>query len=67
MAYAQLGDKAKARLWLAQAANSGFPCYPWYRDDPLLDPLRGDPEFERFMADLKQKWEFAKAKYTPKP
>ncbi len=40
--YAQLGDKPKARLWLALAAQTGFPCYPWYERDPLLQPLRGD-------------------------
>jgi hypothetical protein len=63
VAYAQLGDPAKARLWLVRAAEDGFPCYPWYRNDPLLQPLRSDPEFLRFMADLKRSWEAAKARY----
>ncbi len=62
-AYAQLGEMAKARLWLARAAQTGFPCYPWYRVDPLLQPLRGDPEFQRFMADLKKSWDVAKDLY----
>jgi eukaryotic-like serine/threonine-protein kinase len=65
VAYAQLGDRAKARLWLARAANTGFPCYPWYDRDPLLKPLRGDPEFQRFMEGLKLDWEAAKKKYAP--
>jgi TolB-like protein len=62
-AYAQLGAKAKARLWLARAFETGFPCYPWYERDPLLQPLRGDAEFQRFMADLKKLWEAAKKRY----
>jgi eukaryotic-like serine/threonine-protein kinase len=61
-AYAQLGDLPKARLWLARAAEDGFPCYPWYRDDPLLLPLQGDREFQRFMADLKREWEATKVR-----
>ncbi|MGH9841379.1 MAG: TPR end-of-group domain-containing protein, partial [Blastocatellia bacterium] len=65
-AYAQLGDKAKARLWLARAVETGFPCYPWYERDTLLKPLRDDPEFKQFMAELKKSWEAAKVKYAPK-
>jgi Tfp pilus assembly protein PilF len=42
-AYAQLGDRPASLRWLAQAATTGFPCYPWYESDPLLDPLREDP------------------------
>jgi hypothetical protein len=63
VAYAQLGDKAKARQWLARATATGFPCYPWFQRDPLLHPLRGDPEFERMLQELKKSSEAAKAKY----
>jgi len=61
--YAQLGDKVKARLWLARAIATGFPCYPWFQRDQLLQPLQGDEEYERMLADLKKSWESAKAKY----
>ena len=63
VAYAQLGDKAKARQWLARAIATGFPCYPWFQRDPLLQPLRGDVEFERMLGELKKSSEAAKAKY----
>ena len=63
VAYAQLGDKVKARLWLARAIATGFPCYPWFQRDPLLQPLRGDEEYGRMLAELKKSWESAKAKY----
>ena len=64
-AYAQLGQRSEALLWLRKAADTGFPCYPWYARDPLLQPLGGDLEFQRFMAGLQKSWESAKARYTP--
>jgi eukaryotic-like serine/threonine-protein kinase len=61
--YAQLGNLAQARLWLARSIASGFPCYPWFQRDQLLQPLHGEPEFQRMMADLEKSWQTAKAKY----
>ena len=58
-AYAQLGDHEKGLKWLARAAATGLPCYPWYERDPLLAPLRDDPEFQQFMAGLRSSWEAA--------
>jgi len=62
-AYAQLGAKVKARLWLARAIATGFPCFPWFQRDPLLQPLNGDDEYQRMLAELKKSWELAKTKY----
>lgn len=63
-AYAQLGDFAGARKWLARAAETGFPCYPWYERDPLLDPLRSDQQFQGFMAGQQKLWEAARNRYA---
>ena len=63
VAYAQLGDHVKARLWLAKAIASGFPCYPWLQRDQLLQPMQGDTEFQRMMTDLQKSWEAAQGKY----
>lgn len=63
--YAQLGQREEALRWLRTAADTGFPCYPWYERDPLLQPLRGDPEFQGFMEDLRKSWEIVKARYAP--
>jgi hypothetical protein len=63
VAYAQLGDQAKARLWLARAIASGSPCYPWFQRDQLLQPIQGDTEFQRMMTDLQNSWKAAQAKY----
>jgi len=63
VAYAQLGDHAKARLRLARAIATGFPCYPWFQRDQLLQPMQGDAEFQRMMVDLQNSWKAAQAKY----
>jgi DNA-binding winged helix-turn-helix (wHTH) protein/TolB-like protein/tetratricopeptide (TPR) repeat protein len=52
-AYAQLGDPAASLRWLERAADSGFPCYPWFARDALLDPLRANPRFVQLLARLK--------------
>lgn len=51
-AYAQLGQPEQSIEWLERAADEGFPCYPWFERDPLLDPIRKNPRFVRLLARL---------------
>jgi tetratricopeptide (TPR) repeat protein len=44
-AFGQLGDRERAIQWLKIAADTGFPCVPFFERDPLLEPLRRHPEF----------------------
>lgn len=62
--YAQLGDLDEANRWLRKAADTGLRCYPWYRRDPLLDPLRSDPAFQRLLEEIRQSTERAAARYA---
>jgi TolB-like protein len=62
-AYAGLGEAREATRWLTQAADTGLPCYPWYARDPLLDPIRREPDFVRLMEGLERRWRAAAAKY----
>jgi non-specific serine/threonine protein kinase len=62
-AYAQLGERAEATRWLAQSARDGFHCYPWFRRDQLLDPLRIDAGYQRLLSELRQAWEANKVRY----
>lgn len=55
--YALLGKPNEAVEWLAKATEMGLPNYPLYRDDPHLEPLRGDLGYQRLLADLKREWE----------
>jgi eukaryotic-like serine/threonine-protein kinase len=63
-AYAQLGQPEQAASWLTKAMETGFPCYPWFERDPLLDPVRQDPRVSRVLTQLRQSWEAAKSRYS---
>ncbi len=52
--YAELGDTDKAMAWLERSADTGFPCWPFFRIDPYLENLRAEPAFTRLVAGLEQ-------------
>jgi DNA-binding winged helix-turn-helix (wHTH) protein/TolB-like protein len=62
--FAQLGERDTAVTWLRQAAATGFPCLPWYSRDPLLAPLKGDPAFTAFLAELEARRDVALARFA---
>jgi len=63
-AYAQLGQPEQAASWLTKAMETGFPCYPWFERDPLLDPVRQDPRVRQVLTQVRQSWEAAKSRYS---
>lgn len=48
-AYSTLGDKAAALRALRSSVEGGFFSYPYLITDPLLDPLRKEPEFAEIL------------------
>jgi tetratricopeptide (TPR) repeat protein len=52
-ALSQLGEPKASLTWLEQAADTGFPCYPWFERDTLLDPMRRQPGFVRLLDRLR--------------
>jgi len=60
-AYAQLGDFTMATRWLRTAADTGFPCLPFFEHDPLLEPLRVRPEFADLLGYVRTRREAALA------
>jgi TolB-like protein/DNA-binding SARP family transcriptional activator len=56
-AYAILGRAGPAVVWLRRAADEGWPCYPYFANDPDLDPIRQDQGYLTFMEELKARWE----------
>src|SRR5216684_5262567 len=56
-AYALMNNPQQALNWLQMAADDGFPCYPMFENDPLLNNLRNDPHFIEFLAQQKRQWE----------
>jgi TolB-like protein len=64
-AYAQLARPREAVTWLRTAADGGFPCFPWFAADPLLEPIRRDPGYLQFIAGLRGRFDAARARYSP--
>jgi eukaryotic-like serine/threonine-protein kinase len=62
-AYAVLGDKTSALHMLRHSIGGGFFCYPYFMRDPLLQSLRGEPEFQTLMDQARQRQEQFKAKF----
>jgi len=54
--YAVLGDTDKAMAWLERSVDTGFACWPFFKIDPHLEPLREKAEFKRLVADLEYKY-----------
>jgi tetratricopeptide (TPR) repeat protein len=61
--FAQIGDLGEARRWLTRAAAEGFPCYPWYTNDPLMQSLKSDPAFQEFMKQLSNRFDASRARF----
>ena len=59
VAYAQLGEMARATEWLRTAADTGFPCLPWFESDPLLEPARRQPLFKELVDYVRTRREAA--------
>jgi eukaryotic-like serine/threonine-protein kinase len=56
--YALLGLADDALRWLRVAIDGGFINYPYTTaHDPFVAGLRGDPRFQRLMADVRPRWE----------
>jgi TolB-like protein/thioredoxin-like negative regulator of GroEL len=57
-AFALAGDRTRALQWLAIAVDRGFVNYPSLSlHDPFFRDMRGDPDFVRLLADVKDRWE----------
>ena len=55
--YALLRQPERAVYWLRQAADGGWPCYPYFARDPNLDNVRSDRDFVTFMRELRARWD----------
>jgi len=51
--YLGLGDKEKAIQYFQEAFNEHSMWLPYLKRAPPFDPLRGDPQFEKLIQDLK--------------
>ena len=65
-ALAQLGDVSASLQWLKRAADTGFPCYPWFERDRLLDPVRKEPQFVELLGRLRTAHEQMRESLSPR-
>ncbi len=63
--YSLLGEKQKALGWLRRAVELGNHNYPWFERDRNFDKLRGDPEYQRIMEGVRQRWEHCRELFPP--
>ena len=63
-AFAQLGDADASVMWLERAANTGFPCYPWFQRDSLLDPVRRDSRFVQLIERMRSAYQQARQRWN---
>jgi TolB-like protein/DNA-binding winged helix-turn-helix (wHTH) protein/Tfp pilus assembly protein PilF len=54
-AWARMRRAEEAVKWLREAAETGFPCYPLFVRDANLDPIRQDPRFRAFLAEMQKR------------
>jgi len=52
-ALAGLGDADGSVKWLEDAADTGFPCYPWFDQDTLLAPIRQHAGFVKLLGRVR--------------
>jgi TolB-like protein/Flp pilus assembly protein TadD len=62
-AYVVLGDKMAALHMLRHSIGGGFFCYPYFVRDPLLQSLRGEPEFQELMQQAMHRHDQFKATF----
>ncbi|MGH9760561.1 MAG: tetratricopeptide repeat protein, partial [Blastocatellia bacterium] len=64
-AYIALGEKPSGIRMLRRSIEDGFFCYPYLTTDPLLDPVRSDPEFAALIEEARNRHEEFKKKFFP--
>jgi TolB-like protein/Tfp pilus assembly protein PilF/predicted Ser/Thr protein kinase len=55
--YCLLGEKEKALDWFRRSVQLGNHNYPWFQRDKNFDKLRGDPEYQQMMEQIRQHYE----------
>ncbi len=55
--YALRNDKEESLRWLERTVERDWFNYPVWKNDPLMDNVRGEPRYQELMAVVKEKWE----------
>ena len=63
-AYSARGDKSSALRVLRRSVEDGVFCCPYFTRDPLLDPLRCEPEFSELLHNARHRHEEFQHKFA---
>ena len=61
--YAVLGDKVSALRMLRYSIEHGFFAYPYFINDPLIEPIRKEPAFPELMSTARQRYTAFKGRF----
>ena len=56
-------ERQLALEWLKRTVALGDVNYPWFERDKNYDSLRADPEYQKIMAGVRQRWEAYKKEF----
>ena len=62
-AYAVMGDKRSAIRVLSRSIDGGFFCYPYIKDDPLLDNVRQEGQYAALLSSARKSHEDFKSRF----
>jgi DNA-binding winged helix-turn-helix (wHTH) protein/TolB-like protein/lipopolysaccharide biosynthesis regulator YciM len=62
-AYAVLGDRASALRMFRYSIENGFFAHPYFLFDPLLENVRGEPQFQPLMESARRRHEAFKSQF----
>jgi DNA-binding winged helix-turn-helix (wHTH) protein/TolB-like protein/Tfp pilus assembly protein PilF len=62
-AYAIMGDRRSGIRMLSRSITGGFFCYPYIKDDPLLENLRRDAEYVNVLDSARKSHEDFKSRF----
>jgi tetratricopeptide (TPR) repeat protein len=62
-AYTLLGDKASALRMLSQSVSGGFFCYPYIKNDPLIESMHNESQYAAILASAQKSHQEFKSRF----
>ena len=63
LTFSVLGDMPAALSWLRRTAEEGFPCLPWFENEPFLANVRATEEGAAYLRELGRRHAFFRREF----
>jgi tetratricopeptide (TPR) repeat protein len=63
LTFSVLGDMPAALSWLRRTAEEGFPCLPWFENEPFLANVRATEEGAAYLRELGRRHTFFRREF----